>query len=101
MRPSFLINCTHPKHFESKLGESGRFLERLRGLRTDASYKCHEELDNAEELYIGNPAQISRQHVALLDRHTHINILGGCYGNAHWQIEEISKASREQFKSAA
>lgn len=101
MRPNFLINRTHPTHFKSKLGESGGFLGRLRGLRTNASYMCHEELDNAEVLDIGNPAQIGRQHAALLDRNTHINILGGWCGNAHRRIEEISKASREQFKSAA
>ena len=101
MRPNFLINRTHPTHFKSKLGESGGFLERLRGLRTNASYMCHGDLDNAEVLDIGNPAQIGRQHATLLDRHTHINILGGCCGNAHRHIDEISKASGEQFKSAA
>tara|TARA_B100000676_G_scaffold75321_1_gene74973 strand:+ start:214 stop:405 length:192 start_codon:yes stop_codon:yes gene_type:complete len=62
---------------------------------------CNEELDNAEELDIGNLAQIGRQHAALLNRHTHINILRGCCGSAHRHIEEISKASRIRFKPAA
>lgn len=97
----FMINCAHPSHFDDTLREGGNSLERLRGLRANASCMSHEELDNSEELDVGNPHELGRQHADLLDRYPHINILGGCCGTDHRHLEEISKAGREQFKSAA
>src|SRR4051812_15969697 len=46
---AFMINCAHPTHFESVL-EGGRWTDRIRGLRANASRRSHAELDAAEEL---------------------------------------------------
>ena len=48
----YMVNCAHPTHFEGVLSEGG--LERVRGLRANASRKSHAELDEAEELDQGD-----------------------------------------------
>lgn len=97
----FMINCAHPTHFQDTLREGGTTLHRLRGLRANASCMSHEELDNAEELDVGNPKELGHQHEDLMYEYPHINILGGCCGTDHRHIEEISKAGRRKFKTAA
>ena len=44
----YMVNCAHPTHFEDVLSEGG--LERVRGLRANASTRSHAELDEADEL---------------------------------------------------
>lgn len=97
----FMINCAHPTHFQDTLRAGGTSLSRLRGLRANASCLSHEELDNSEELDIGNPQELGLQHTEILGEHPHINILGGCCGTDHRHIAEIAKSAQEKFKTAA
>jgi len=97
----FMINCAHPTHFQDTLKRGGTSLGRLRGLRANASCLSHEELDNAEELDIGNPQELGHQHDHILGDFPHINILGGCCGTDHRHLAEIAKAGQEKFKTAA
>lgn len=88
----FMINCAHPTHFEEVLLENGTWITRLKGIRANASRCSHEELDNATELDCGDPLELGGQYRDLLERHSQINILGGCCGTDHRHIEEISNA---------
>lgn len=88
----FMINCAHPTHFADALDAPGRWRERLRGLRANASTKSHAELDEAKELDPGDPAELAGQYQALRPRLPNLNVVGGCCGTNHRHIAEISAA---------
>src|SRR4051794_40603551 len=54
----FMINCAHPEHFRGVLEEDGPWLDRIGGIRANASTKSHAELDEAEELDEGDPVKL-------------------------------------------
>jgi len=88
----YMINCAHPTHFESQLEEGERWTSRLGGLRANSSSKSHAKLDESTELDEGNPVELAAQYRALVGRHPHINVLGGCCGTDHRHIREIAAA---------
>lgn len=87
----YMINCAHPTHFADALGD-GEWLQRLRGIRANASTKSHAELDAATELDIGNPDELGAHYQALRRRLPQLTILGGCCGTDQRHIEAIAKA---------
>lgn len=87
----YMINCAHPTHFSAVL-DTGPWMERLRGIRANASRCSHAELDEAEELDDGNPQELGQQYADLRQRFPQINVLGGCCGTDHRHIEQISAA---------
>ena len=88
----FMINCAHPTHFDDALANRETWIERIRGIRANASTMSHAELDEAEELDDGNPHELGGQYRALRDRMSHINVLGGCCGTDHRHVEAICHA---------
>lgn len=88
----YMINCAHPTHFGATLGGDGPWLNRIRGLRANASCKSHAELDRATELDRGNPVELGSQYSHMVQRLKHLNVLGGCCGTDHQHIQEIAKA---------
>ena len=54
----YLINCAHPTHFAHVLEADEPWLDRILGLRANASTKSHAELDEATELDEGNPEEL-------------------------------------------
>ena len=89
----YMINCAHPTHFENVLVENEPWLQRIRGLRANASTLSHAELDEAEELDDGSPSELSSQYKELRNKLNNLNVLGGCCGTDHRHIEEIIKAT--------
>jgi S-methylmethionine-dependent homocysteine/selenocysteine methylase len=87
----FMINCAHPTHFEHVLVEGEPWLERLGGLRANASRKSHAELDESDELDDGNPVELGEQYGALRSRLPHVTVVGGCCGTDHRHIDEICR----------
>jgi homocysteine S-methyltransferase len=75
----FLVNCAHPTHVARGLEEDGPW-ERIAGLRPNASRMSHAELDVAEELDEGDPAELQDSLVAMVARLPGLRILGGCCG---------------------
>ena len=61
----YMINCAHPTHFEDAVAGGEPWVQRIGGLRTNASTKSHAELDEAEELDEGDPADLAERHAAL------------------------------------
>lgn len=89
----YMINCAHPSHFAGVL-ESEAWIQRLKGLRCNASRLSHAELDEAEELDDGDPVALGADYRALRARFPHINVLGGCCGTDHRHIEQICHACK-------
>lgn len=75
----FMINCAHPTHFEAALDDDV-IRERVRGLRANASTMSHAELDVAEELDDGDPADLGARSAALLAALPNLSVVGGCCG---------------------
>jgi homocysteine S-methyltransferase len=65
---------------------------RLRGLQANASRLSHAELDEAEELDRGDPAELAGLYLDLCEAHPQLTVLGGCCGTDHHHIEAISAA---------
>ena len=89
----YTINCAHPTHFASELVGNDPWLQRIRGIRANASTKSHAELDEAETLDDGNPIELGTQFANLIRRLPRINVLGGCCGTDSRHIEAICKAT--------
>jgi S-methylmethionine-dependent homocysteine/selenocysteine methylase len=88
----YMINCAHPSHFEGALASGEHWVQRIRGIRANASTKSHAELDEAEELDAGNPKELGFQYKKLTNKFRHLNVLGGCCGTDYRHVEEIYKA---------
>jgi S-methylmethionine-dependent homocysteine/selenocysteine methylase len=85
----YMINCAHPAHFEDAL-VGGDWLQRLTGVRANASTMSHAELDAAEDLDDGDPADLAARYRDLRRRLPALEILGGCCGTDHRHIRAIS-----------
>jgi S-methylmethionine-dependent homocysteine/selenocysteine methylase len=84
----FMVNCAHPTHFAHVL--EGPWVERIRGVRANASKMSHAELDAAEELDEGDPVELARDHETLRSRLPNLSVVGGCCGTDHRHVGEIS-----------
>lgn len=89
----YMINCAHPTHFGDTL--NGPWVQRIRGLRANASRRSHQALNELPDLDAGNPLELGRQYRELVRRHPQINVLGGCCGTDHRHIECIALACRD------
>ena len=88
----YMINCAHPTHFESVLEQGDGWTERVRGLRANASTLSHAELDEAEELDEGDPADLGARYAGIREQLPRLNVLGGCCGTDHRHIAAIRDA---------
>lgn len=88
----FMINCAHPSHFEGTLTGNGEWLDRIRGLRANASRKSHKELDESTELDAGDPEELGAQYRHLRGSLPHVSVVGGCCGTDHRHVSAISLA---------
>jgi S-methylmethionine-dependent homocysteine/selenocysteine methylase len=88
----YMINCAHPTHFEHALAEGGSWLERIRGVRANASRRSHAELNEAPGLDAGDPDELGSQYARLKQRLPLLNILGGCCGTDERHLEQIARA---------
>jgi S-methylmethionine-dependent homocysteine/selenocysteine methylase len=88
----YMINCAHPTHFAGALSDGGPWLERLGGLRANASARSHAELDEADEFDDGDPVDLGRRHAPLRDVLPGIAVLGGCCGTDIRHVTSICDA---------
>jgi homocysteine S-methyltransferase len=88
----YMVNCAHPTHFRAVLAEGP--IERLRGVRANASALSHEELDAAEELDEGDPDALAADYVELRRLLPVLDVVGGCCGTDHRHIEAIAGTFR-------
>lgn len=88
----YMINCAHPTHFQNVIAEGGDWLDRIRGLRANASKRSHAELDAAPDLDAGDPVELGRQYHDMRQHMRRLTLLGGCCGTDFRHIEQISLA---------
>jgi homocysteine S-methyltransferase len=88
----YMINCAHPTHFADVLAPGAAWLDRIGGLRANASTKSHAELDETTELDDGDPGDLGRRHAGLRAKLPHVNVLGGCCGTDVRHVSSICDA---------
>ncbi len=86
----FMVNCAHPDHFDHVLENRPSWIERIRGVRANASRMSHAELDEAEELDAGNPVELGGQYAGLRRVIPNLNVMGGCCGTDHRHLAQIA-----------
>jgi homocysteine S-methyltransferase len=87
----YMVNCAHPTHFADSLS-GGRWLERIGGIRANASKMSHDELDEAPELDDGDPIELAEDYRRLMRVLPNLRVLGGCCGTDHRHVDAISGA---------
>lgn len=97
----YMVNCAHPTHLEPVLAAGAPWVERIRGLRANASRMSHAELNDSPHLDVGDAAELGQDYVRLKGRLRHLNVMGGCCGTDHRHIEEIASACRPLFPVTA
>lgn len=88
----YMINCAHPTHFAGELSGDAAWKGRIRGMRANASTLSHAELDEAQTLDAGDPADLAARYRALRRALPNLNVFGGCCGTDHRHIESIAAA---------
>lgn len=87
----YMINCAHPTHFDAVLKSGDAWVQRIGGLRCNASMLSHAELNEATELDEGNPEEFGSQCSELQRQLPQLTVLGGCCGTDHRHVEAICK----------
>jgi homocysteine S-methyltransferase len=85
----FMLNCVHPIHFAATLRSGDSWVDRIGGLRANASMKSHAELDEATELDIGDMRDLAQRYGRLLPLLPNLRVIGGCCGTDHRHIGAI------------
>jgi len=87
----YMINCAHPEHFENVLRGNGDWLQRIRGLRANASRRSHAELDESSDLDAGNAEELGTLYGALRTSLPRLSVVGGCCGTDHTHVDAICR----------
>ena len=88
----YMINCAHPTHFEQALSADAPWMNRLLGVKANASTKSHAELDELETLDFGDPIDLGRRYRRLRETYPGLRILGGCCGTDDRHVAAICEA---------
>jgi homocysteine S-methyltransferase len=82
----YMVNCAHPDHFNHALQTKEPWVQRIGGIRANASRLSHAELDEAETLDDGNPEEFGALHVELAACLPNLKVVGGCCGTDHRHV---------------
>jgi S-methylmethionine-dependent homocysteine/selenocysteine methylase len=88
----FMVNCAHPTHFAHVLEPGAPWLERIVGLRANASTKSHAELDASNELDDGDPDDLAERYRSLGEVLPRLTVVGGCCGTDERHIAAVARA---------
>lgn len=86
----YMVNCAHTEHFRGALKRGEPWLERIGGVRANASRLSHAELDQAETLDDGDPLEFGAEHAMLARLLPNLKVVGGCCGSDHRHIGCVS-----------
>jgi homocysteine S-methyltransferase len=90
----YVVNCAHPDHIALAAQTSSGGLDRVRGVRANASRRSHAELDEAADLDDGNPLELADDLLALREVLPALVVLGGCCGTDARHIRALASAWR-------
>ncbi len=93
----YMINCAHPSHFVDTFKSDAAWLDRIRGLRANASTKSHAELNESDTLDDGNPTELGQHYRQIKAKLRNLNVLGGCCGTDDRHVEAICQACLPVF----
>ena len=97
----YMINCAHPDHFADILESEAAWMDRLKGLRANASRLSHEELDACTQLDDGDPEEFGALHAKLTSRYPNFTVFGGCCGTDHRHVGQVfARCSHSSSKAA-
>ena len=86
----YLINCSHPLEYEPAI-EPGDWIDRVRGVRPNASKMEKLALCQLGHLEEGDPVELGELCGDLAKRYPHMDIWGGCCGTWSSHLDEIAK----------
>ncbi len=86
----YMINCAHPLHFDSTLVTEDAWLQRIGGIRANASRCSHAELDEATELDDGDPNDLAHRCTHIAKTAPAFRVIGGCCGTDLRHIEAMA-----------
>jgi homocysteine S-methyltransferase len=86
----FMVNCAHPTHFADVLEQGVSWVERVKGVRANASTMSHAELNDAEELDRGDVPGLARHYAELRRILPDMKVAGGCCGTDAAHISAIA-----------
>lgn len=89
----YMINCAHPTHFSSVVRTGEPWLERVKGIRANASALSHAELDAATELDRGDVDHWAAEYAWLAHTLPDLRVVGGCCGTDHQHIAALAGGS--------
>ena len=69
------------------------WLQRIMGIRANASCKSHAELDESTELDDGDPVELGNQYRDFKQNLHHLSVFGGCCGTDQRHVEAICKST--------
>uniref|UniRef100_UPI0035628148 homocysteine S-methyltransferase family protein n=1 Tax=Nocardioides sp. TaxID=35761 RepID=UPI0035628148 len=84
-----ILNCAHPTHLAPGVEEGG-WLDRIVQVNPNASTLSHAELDEAEELDLGDLALLPASYDALRSKLPSLAIVGGCCGTDASHVAAMS-----------
>ncbi len=86
----FSINCSHPVEYEPAI-VPGEWMNRVRGVRPNASKMEKIALCQIGHLEEGDPVELGALCGDLAKRYPHMDIWGGCCGTWNTHLDEIAK----------
>jgi homocysteine S-methyltransferase len=86
----YMVNCAHPTHFAHVFEDGGDWIDRIGGIRANASRMSHAELDESAELDAGDPGELAAGYAGLRARLPALTVLGGCCGTDHRHVAAVS-----------
>lgn len=86
----YTINCSHPVEYEPAI-EPGDWINRVRGVRPNASKMEKIALCKIGHLEDGDPVELGELCGDLARRYPHMDIWGGCCGTWTNHLDEITK----------
>lgn len=86
----YALNCSHPSEFAPALTD-GDWIQRVRGIRPNASKMEKIALCKLGYLEEGDPIELGHLMGDLARRYPHMDIWGGCCGTIEVHLEEIAK----------
>jgi homocysteine S-methyltransferase len=85
----FMINCAHPTHFRHVLEGGGDWLQRIRGVRANASKRSHAELNDSPDLDAGDPLALGGEYRELRALLPKLAVVGGCCGTDDRHVDAL------------
>ena len=96
----YMLNCAHPTHFAAVLTRGAAWVQRIRGIRANASRLSHAELDQRPTLDDGNPEALGADYGHLKRLLPNLRVAGGCCGTDHRHVEAMAWGLRGARRSA-